>query len=958
MCTYTPTGNYIYGTIKSALLGVLLISLIMAASYLFFPIAKLISNLLMSSNSKHLQRTNQLYPMTINTPLPVFEEKFVGREKDMESITSLLKFYGHLRIIAILGMPGVGKSTTAKQLAHQERGNGTMVMYVDLSGMENVNGIKTEIVEQAFGYRAQSVPEINGKFKQWVYGCSKPLLLILDNYDQLVHYHDQADPAYLEFGKFVVSELYEYLGDTTVVITTRKEPTLFRHLSRIDAWNHTLQPLSDDSSVNLLANHLQISNNYELQQLRPIAELIGGVPIALGIAAVLIRNEGIDSTFEKLKNSLEPLSPKDLSEIPNQSVSACIRLSYDYLNDSVKMCGQYLSCFPASFSEQAAVSILSLLPNQSRPSVQVCLNVLRRWSLLQLSMYDDGTSRYNFHKLLKDFFSGELSSHEEQLQVRFDSMFCHHYTEVLQDFRAKYLEDSRTALAETTVDRHNFLHMLHILERSIEKNISNVGLDASVDAVMDAMSLKYGSILAHLFTSFEIHQSLTRIVEYADRRYQKKFKESVLPQEFSRYITAVVFWAARYAFAQEKLPGEGSLSVRSLEKKIGDYISNISAENCSFPDVILPSTRILGIICYDMHHHTKLSLCPKGNETISMLREKLFHFDHTKCTDADLGELGLAHFELKNMQTAIRFMEMHIEAHSLEGSPMEDPHIFITLCKAYSHSGRDNKCDKLCERIISGTTGVPVSGKNFKLFGLLFMYYWKHNKLETSKEAKRVSEELLVYFSNAPKRRGYRRNIRCLLAGIATYQHHIQNYSAAIDIYHIVVESSFSKSEYHNSRLLVGAPNNILSIFSQFRVGIAEIAEWKFDGLNNIDDAITRALNIAGNTTLHEYISRIALEDEELIQIVAMGSTHLLSIVCSSWWSLMLRYECLWQQLLGMFTHSKSSVTQLLYNQLCGFEDPYGKSFDFWRQDNYNSALPLCICTLLLLVLFFRYTIF
>ena len=234
----------------------------------------------------------------MNSRLPVSEETFMGREKDMENITKLLKFYGHLRIITILGMPGVGKSTTALQLAHQERHNGTAVMHVDLSGMENVNGIKTEIVEQAFGYHAQSVPETNRVFKDWMYGCSKPMLLILDNYDQLVHYHDRADPAYLEFGKFVVSELHKYLGETTVVITTRKEPTFFRHLSQIDAWNHTLQPLSDDSSVNLLASHLKIASDYERELLRPIAELIGGVPIALGIAVVLIRNEGINSTFQ------------------------------------------------------------------------------------------------------------------------------------------------------------------------------------------------------------------------------------------------------------------------------------------------------------------------------------------------------------------------------------------------------------------------------------------------------------------------------------------------------------------------------------------------------------------------------------------------------------------------------------------------------------------------------------
>ena len=924
-------------------------------------IPKLISK---SSDSEHSQTANKMYPIenNCNTPLPVIKENFVGREEDMENITKLCKFYGDLRIVTILGMPGVGKTTIAQQLAHRLKNNGTVVTYVNLNGVENVNGIKTEIVG---GQYNQSIQEINRMFKRWADGCSKPLLLVLDNYDQLVHYHDGKNSAYSEFGKFVERELNTCLRDTTVVITTREEPTLFHHLAQIDAWNHTLQPLSDDNSIDLLAKQLQISNHYiERQRLRPIAQLIGGVPLALGIAAVRIKNEGVDSTFKKLNNSLQELSPKDLSEVPSQSVSACIRLSYDHLNVSHKTCGQYLSCFPGSFSEETAVSIVGSLPTQSRLSVKACLRNLSQAFLLQLSSYSDGVLRYDFHKLLKDFFLSELDLHGEQIQLHFDRMFCHYYTEGLEDYREKYLKDSKTTLAETTVDRHNILHMLHILERIIQKNTSDAVVDASVDAILDTMSLKHGSILAHLFTSFEIHQSLTKIVEYADHQYEKKFKESVLPQDFSRYATAVVFWAARYSFAYEKLPEEGSLSVISLEKKMDKYVSSISIENCSFPDVILPSIRVMGITCYDTHHHTKLSLCPKGNETLVFLRDQLTKFNHTKCADADLGELGLAHFELNNTQTAIKFLEMHIETRSPEVNPMGDPHIFVTLCKAYSHFGRADKCDKLCESIISDTTDIPVTGKNFRLFGLMFKYYWKYNQMETSSEAKRVSEELLhYYFSDVPEKRAFKRNIRCLLAGIATYEYHIQNYIAAINVYHIVIKTSYSESGYHKSRPLVSIPNDILNVFSQFRIGIAKIADWKFDGIYDINEAVTRALNVAGNTTLHQYLNRMALGDEEVVQIVTMGSKHLASIVCG--WGLLLGHpKCLWPLLQRMFTSDKLSQTQLLHEQLCGFEDPYGKSFDFWQPvprefdlHELNSALPLCVFTVLLLVLVFRYAI-
>ena len=935
---------------------VIFLAIFLLILYLFIPNPS--SKPSPSLHSEHPQRTNQLCSIETSNFLPRIHKNFVGREEDVENITKLFKFYGDPRIVIILGMPGVGKTTIAKQLADQQKRNGTTVLYVNVNGMKNVNGIKTEIVRQACGQYDQSIGKTNGMFTSWASSCRTPLLLILDNFDQLVHNHSELNAVNSEFEKFIVNELDEYLGNTTVVITTREDPNFLYHLSGIDTCNHTLQPLNDNSSIDLLANELHVSGKLiKPQQLRPIAELIDGIPLALRIAAVSIKNKGVDSTFEKLNKSLKHLSPEQFSNFPRQSVSACIRLSYDHFNVSDKTCSQYLSCFPGLFSKQTALSIVGSLPGQSRVSVERCLDVLVNHTLLQVSHYSDGVTRYDFHKLLKDFFSSELKLQQEKLQLRFDRKFCHHYSEGLEDYKVKYLNNSKSTLAETIVDRHNLLHMLHVLQRIIQENATDAAVSPSVDAIVDTMSLKHGSILAHLFTSFEIHQSLTQIVEYADHQYEKKFKESLLPQDFSKYATAVVFWAARYSFAHGKLPDEGRLSVASLEEKIAMYVSRISVESCSFPDIVIPSLRVLGLTCYDTHHHTKLSLCPKGNETIIFLREQLAHFNYSKCGDADLGELGLAHLELENEQTAIKFLEMHREAHSPKVNPISEPHIYVTLCKAYSRMGRADECDQLCESIISDTTNISVSGKNFELFGLMFMYYWKFNKLETSSEAKRVAEELLHYFTEVPEKRGFRRNIRCLLAGLAAYEYHIQNYAAAINIYCLIIRTSFTASEYHKSKPLAALPNDMLNIFSQFRIGVSKLADWKFDGVYDVSDAVSRALNIAENATLHEDLNRIALGDEELVQTITIGSKHLVSIVCG--WGLLLGHrKCLWQ-LQGMFTSGRLSETQLLYDRLCGFEDPYGKSFDFWQsmsQESFNSTLLLCILTLVLALLF-SYTI-
>ena len=847
----------------------------------------------------------------------------------MLKITNLLKFTDAPRIVMLIGMPGVGKSTTAIQLAHQERDKGTAVMYVNLNGMGSVSEIKRKIVKKAF--RPSELGEDpSTDFEVWASECSKPLLLILDNFDQLLHYDDQ---SCLDFSAFFdIGDNESYLTRTTVLITSREQVELFKSL---DVQVYPLTQLSDTSSIDLLANHLKLVTPQEQQlpsreQLRPVAELIEGVPLALRIAADLIKENGIENVTSKLNESLTKhlwlkKSHKSIHS-SKQNYSSSIRVSYDYLSDGNKTCGQYLSCFPASFTTPAAVAIVGSLTNQSEDSIRKCLVTLEHFSLLQPS--NEADEMYDFHKLLKDYFNSELNSSEEQ--VKFESVFCHYYTERLQHLGDKYLTDSIASLEDISTDRHNLLYMVHLLGRLIETNSDSPVLNTTVHAIVDTMSLEDGSILAHLFSSRELHQSLTKIVEYVDG---KTFEGSMSPKEFTRYGTVVYFWALRYSFAKGKLPENGALSARSLEKKVHNYLSSINAEDCSFPAVVIPCIRILEITCYDKHKHTALSLCSQGNETLDLLTDKLEQHDHTKCPDTPnaLRELGLAHYALRNIEDATAFLEKMVQDQHLYSpetfNPVNDSLVFVTLCKAYGHSERADECDRLCESIVRDLTGVPVSGKNFRLFGLMFMYYWKHNMLEKSRN---VTEELLQYLGNrfSPKdrTRGFRLDLRCLLTSIATYYHSIRNYSAAIETYQTVIKTSFAKSVYHRHRPLVATTNDLLSAFCQFRMGLSKIFDRQLHGLSDINDAIARTLTIARNETLHEHLNRNTHPEDA--EIVTIGSWHLATIVCGG--PLMFHPQCLWQVLQGTLFYDWNN-TQYMYYHICGYDDPYGTSFDPWR---------------------------
>ena len=206
--------------------------------------------------------------------LPALKENFGGRKEDMDKITKLLKFEEQLRIVTLLGLPGVGKSTTAIFLAHQERKKGTVVMYLNLNDMGNLNGIKKKIVREAFR-KQPTVEEVNDEFDDWMEQRSKPLLLIFDNYDQFANLYSESD---LNFKNFVENELNVYLTKATVVVTSREELPLDPSL---DIRTHTLAPLSDDSSIEVLVNHPTLMFVPLREQLRPLASMIGAISVVI-----------------------------------------------------------------------------------------------------------------------------------------------------------------------------------------------------------------------------------------------------------------------------------------------------------------------------------------------------------------------------------------------------------------------------------------------------------------------------------------------------------------------------------------------------------------------------------------------------------------------------------------------------------------------------------------------------
>ena len=176
-----------------------------------------------------------------------------------------------------------------------------------------------------------------------------------------------------------------------------------------------------------------------LNDSRTINELLDGIPLALKIVGSLVNEIRPPNLIirELQQNLIETLTPEDVRP-DTQKMRHVLKLSFKYLHNATQECALYLSHFPGSFSEEAALDILSNCTNSS-PSG--CLRKLSYMSLLD-TYYYAGQPRYKFHRIIKEYLfdveSKRMPIIVTSVNWLFNSSFLLHYTQTLNYFVTTY----------------------------------------------------------------------------------------------------------------------------------------------------------------------------------------------------------------------------------------------------------------------------------------------------------------------------------------------------------------------------------------------------------------------------------------------------------------------------------------------------------------------------------------
>lgn len=361
-----------------------------------------------TAETEHLReliQTEKLPPPPKTPGFPTPPTAFVGRQRELADLAGQLAD-PTCRLITLLGMGGIGKSRLALQIARAHAGlyrDG--VYFVPLAAASEVPGAIAAALGQTSPDSAARLPDLLR---------NKDLLLVLDNFEQLVESAESLSP------------LLEAAPGLQILVTSRER------LRLREEWVYTLEGLSypkpDDIRYSILDNSetefritdseprtfdalalfeiraTQSDSRFQLTEagladISAICQLVEGHPLAIELAASAVTDRPPGDLLAALRQTFDALAPS-LRNLPerHRSLRAVFEHSWSLLNPDERTRLTQLSVFVGRFSAEAAATVAGTSTAQ--------LADLAAKSLVRR----ETEGRYSLHESVRQFAAEKLEN--------------------------------------------------------------------------------------------------------------------------------------------------------------------------------------------------------------------------------------------------------------------------------------------------------------------------------------------------------------------------------------------------------------------------------------------------------------------------------------------------------------------------------------------------------------------
>ncbi len=335
------------------------------------------------------------------TSLPPESTPFVGRQKELEQILQQLE---NTRLVTLVGPGGIGKTRLARRVARLSQDdykNGTA--FVSLSPLHSAESLVQAVAEAIRVPIATQETPLNQLLR---YLRQQEMLLVLDNFEHLLE------------GASMVAQILQETASIKILVTSRERLNLLSEtVLTIGGMNFSVGEGSGETGqADAVALFLQgasriqpayIATAEELDQIRRICRFVGGMPLAIELAAAWLHVLTLEDIYSEIESNLDLLST-DLRDTPerHRSIRGIFDHSWSMLDPQLQDIFAHLSLFRGGFTWEAAREVVSASLQQ--------LSGLVDKSLLS---HDPVTGRLEVHELLRSFAQEKLEEYPSESRI-------------------------------------------------------------------------------------------------------------------------------------------------------------------------------------------------------------------------------------------------------------------------------------------------------------------------------------------------------------------------------------------------------------------------------------------------------------------------------------------------------------------------------------------------------------
>lgn len=350
------------------------------------------------------------------TPLPVTAPRkntnvagartsFVGRGVELADLCKTLRETKH-NLVTITGPGGMGKTRLAREIARTlaDKFPGG-AWFVDLVEARDVEGVSSAVA-QALGVPLNSDQPAE-QFIASLLEMRRPILLILDNFEQVVHAAPETVGQWAERAPHV-----RFLVTSRAMLGLEGESGFDLNALPCPTPADAIESIARNEAVRLFVERARLQHasftltSSSAAAVAAVCARLEGIPLAIELAAAriaVLQPEEILSWLDKLL----PLLQTDRRDVTprHRSLQAAIDWSFQLLDETEQRAFMQLSVFSGGFFLEAATAVLELAPGKEEDAPLATLNVIQslyRNSLLRAEDTPYGT-RYAMYVAIHEY---------------------------------------------------------------------------------------------------------------------------------------------------------------------------------------------------------------------------------------------------------------------------------------------------------------------------------------------------------------------------------------------------------------------------------------------------------------------------------------------------------------------------------------------------------------------------